>query len=219
KKTGARLNIFHISSEKEISLLSTENLEDKKITAEVCVHHLFFNNNDYESKGSRIKWNPSVKYESDRLALIQALKDGKIDIVATDHAPHSLEEKSRKYTSCPSGAPMVQHSLQVMLELAQKGYFGIEDVVKWMCHNPARLYQIDRRGYIKPGYYADLVLVDTNSKYTVSPENILYKCKWSPLEGHTFNSKIITTFVNGNIVFNNGKIFENHNSMKLKFNR
>jgi dihydroorotase len=219
RQTGARLHVFHVSSEKEVSLFSDLPLSDKKITAEVCVHHLFFNNADYDRLGTRIKWNPSVKYESDRLALIQALKDGKIDVVATDHAPHSIEEKNAPYTRCPSGAPMVQHSLQVMLELARRGYFGIADIVKWMCHNPAQLYRIDRRGFIRRGYYADLVLVDLSGKYEVTKDNILYKCKWSPLEGFVFNSRIKTTFVNGKIVFNDGKIVENHSAMKLKFNR
>ena len=220
ERTGAHLHIFHISTEKELALLSDKPLEDKKITAEVCVHHLFFNSNDYKRLGARIKWNPSVKYESDRLALIQALKDGKIDVVATDHAPHAWEEKCAPYTKCPSGAPMVQHSLQVMIELAKRGYFGIEDIVKWMSHNPARLYKIDRRGYIRKGYFADLVLVDLNANYTITQDNILYKCKWSPLEGYTFNSKIVSTFVNGKTVFDNGKIIEgNKSSMKLKFNR
>lgn len=220
KRTGAHLHIFHISTEKELSLLFSKPLEDKKITAEVCVHHLFFNSDDYKKLGARIKWNPSVKYESDRQALIQALKDGKIDVVATDHAPHTWEEKCAPYTKCPSGAPMVQHSLQVMIELAKQGNFGIEDVVKWMCHNPARLYKIDRRGYIRKGYFADLILVDMNAKYEVSKNNILYKCKWSPLEGYTLNSKIVSTFVNGKLAFNNGKIIEeNKTARKLKFNR
>ena len=220
KRTGAHLHIFHISTEKELSLLSNKSLEDKKLTAEVCVHHLFFNSDDYKKLGARIKWNPAVKYESDRQALIQALKDGKIDVVATDHAPHTWEEKCAPYTKCPSGAPMVQHSLQVMIELAKQGNFGIEDVVKWMCHNPAKLYKIDRRGYIRKGYFADLVLVDMNAKYEVSKDNILYKCKWSPLEGYTLNSKIVSTFVNGKLAFNNGKIIEeNKTARKLKFNR
>ncbi len=220
KRTGAHLHIFHISTEKELALLSDKPLEDKKITAEVCVHHLFFNSDDYPKLGARIKWNPAVKYESDRLALIQALKDGKIDVVATDHAPHTWEEKCAPYTKCPSGAPMVQHSLQVMIELAKRGYFSIEDIAKWMCHNPARLYKIDRRGFIRKGYFADLVLVDLNTTYTVNKDNLLYKCKWSPLEGYTLNSKIMTTFVNGKTVFDNGKIIEeNKSSMKLKFNR
>ena len=220
KRTGAHLHIFHISTEKELSLLSNKSLEDKKLTAEVCVHHLFFNSDDYKKLGARIKWNPAVKYESDRQALIQALKEGKIDVVATDHAPHTWEEKCAPYTKCPSGAPMVQHSLQVMIELAKQGNFGIEDVVKWMCHNPARLYKIDRRGFIRKGYFADFVLVDLDAKYKVTKDNIMYKCKWSPLEGYTLNSKIVSTFVNGKLAFNNGKIIEeNKTARKLKFNR
>ena len=219
KRTGAHLHIFHISTEKEISLLSDKPLNEKQITAEVCVHHLFFNSDDYKRLGSRIKWNPAVKYESDRLALIQALKDGKIDVVATDHAPHTWEEKCAPYTKCPSGAPMVQHSLQVMIELAQRGYFEIEDIVKWMSHNPARLYHIDRRGFIRKGHFADLVLVDPNARYEVTKDNLMYKCKWSPLEGHAFNSKIVKTLVNGEIVFDNGKIINGKSAMKLKFNR
>lgn len=219
KRTNAHFHIFHISTEKEISLLCNNPIEEKNITAEVCVHHLFFNSNDYAKLGSRIKWNPAVKYESDRLALIQALKDGKIDVVATDHAPHSIEEKNNPYTKCPSGAPMVQHSLQVMIELSKQGYFGIEDIVKWMCHNPARLYNIDRRGYIREGYFADLVLVDLNAKYKITKDNLRYKCKWSPLEGYTMNSRIMTTFVNGSIVFDKDEIVENKAAMKLKFNR
>ena len=219
RQTSAHLHVFHVSTEKELSLFSDKPLSDKNITAEVCVHHLFFNNDDYKRLGARIKWNPSVKYESDRLALIQALKDGKIDVVATDHAPHTVEEKSAPYTRCPSGAPMVQHSLLVMMELARNGYFGVEDIVKWMCHNPAQLYRIDRRGFIREGYYADLVLVDAGAAYEVTKENLLYKCKWSPLEGFVFNSMVRTTFVNGKIVFNNGKIVDNRSAMKLKFNR
>lgn len=219
-RTGAHLHIFHISTEKELSLLTNKPLENKKITAEVCVHHLFFNSDDYKQLGARIKWNPAVKYESDRIALIQALKDGKIDVVATDHAPHTWEEKCAPYTKCPSGAPMVQHSLQVMIELSKRGYFGIEDVVKWMCHNPARLYKIDRRGFIRKGYFADFVLVDLEAKYEVTKDNIMYKCKWSPLEGYTLNSKVVSTFVNGKLAFDNGKIIEgNKSAMKLKFNR
>ncbi|MBO4615391.1 MAG: dihydroorotase [Bacteroidales bacterium] len=220
KRTGAHLHIFHISTEKELALLSDKPLEDKKLTAEVCVHHLFFNSDDYKQLGARIKWNPAVKYESDRLALIQALKDGKIDVVATDHAPHTWEEKCAPYTKCPSGAPMVQNSLQVMIELSKRGCFGIEDVVKWMCHNPARLYKIDRRGFIRKGYFADFVLVDLDAKYKVTKDNIMYKCKWSPLEGYTLNSKIVSTFINGKLAFDNGKIIEdNKSAMKLKFNR
>jgi len=219
EKTGGHLHVFHLSTEKELELLSSEPLNQKKVTAEVCVHHLWFNDNDYDKYGTKIKWNPAIKKESDRLALIQALKDGKIDIVATDHAPHTIEEKNNLYTKAPSGGPMVQHSLLVMLELAQQSYFTIEDVAKWMCHNPAELYKIDKRGYIKEGYYADLVLVDPNEKTTVDKNNILYKCGWSPLEGTSFKNKIHTTFVNGVITYQNGKIFESNSAMKLIFCR
>ncbi|MBN2778542.1 MAG: dihydroorotase [Bacteroidales bacterium] len=220
KKTGGKLHIFHLSTAKELELLSDLPINEKNITSEVCVHHLWFNDNDYEKYGTKIKWNPSIKKESDRLALIQALKDGKIDIVATDHAPHTKEEKENNYTKAPSGGPMVQHSLQVMLELSKQGYFSPEDVVKWMCHNPAKLYKIDGRGYIRENYFADLVLVDPNTDEIVTQDNIFYKCRWSPLEGTKLSHQIKTTFVNGKIVFNNGKIFDNIAAgKKLKFNR
>ena len=219
KETGGRLHVFHLSTEKELSLFSNKPLAEKKITAEVCVHHLWFNDTDYEKYGTKIKWNPAIKKESDRLALIQALKDGKIDIVATDHAPHTIEEKDNIYTNAPSGGPMVQHSLLVMLELAKQNYFLAVDVVKWMCHNPAELYKIGLRGYIRENYFADLVLVNPNTETLVKKENLLYKCGWSPLEGTKFSNKIHTTFVNGKIVFDNGKIIENEAGKKLKFNR
>ena len=220
KKTGGELHIFHLSTAKELELLSDLPINEKNITSEVCVHHLWFNDNDYEKYGTKIKWNPSIKKESDRLALIQALKDGKIDIVATDHAPHTKEEKENNYTKAPSGGPMVQHSLQVMLELSKQSYFSPEDVVKWMCHNPAKLYKIDGRGYIRENYFADLVLVDPNTDEIVTQDNIFYKCRWSPLEGTKLSYQIKTTIVNGKIVFNNGKIFDNIAAgKKLKFNR
>lgn len=220
QKTGGKLHIFHLSTAKELELLSDLPINEKNITSEVCVHHLWFSDNDYEKYGTKIKWNPAIKKESNRIALINALKDGKIDIVATDHAPHTKEEKENIYTKAPSGGPMVQHSLQVMLELSKQGYFSPEDVVKWMCHNPAKLYKIDGRGYIRENYFADLVLVDPNTSETVNQDNILYKCKWSPLEGTILSHQIKTTFVNGKIVFNNGKIFDaNAAGKKLKFNR
>ena len=219
KETGGYLHIFHISTQKELELLSDIPLEAKKISAEVCVHHLWFNDTQYDKLGTKIKWNPAIKKETDRLALIQALKDGKIDIVATDHAPHRIEEKENVYTKAPSGGPMVQHSLLVMLELANQGCFSEEEVVKWMCHNPAKLYKIDLRGFIKENYYADLVIVDPSDKITVSKNNILYKCGWSPLEGTTFHNKVLTTFVNGKLVFDKGKIVENNSAMQLKFSR
>lgn len=217
-KTGARLHLFHLSTAAETELLSTNKLQDKQITAEVCVHHLWFNEDDYEKLGAKIKWNPAIKSESDRLALIEALKNGRIDVVATDHAPHTLDEKNNPYPKCPSGAPMVQHSLNVMLELAEHGNFNVEEVVKWMCHNPAELFKIDRRGFIKENYYADLVLVSLNEQTFVKKENLFYKCGWSPLEGDSFYSRIITTFVNGRIVYHNGKIIDKKAAKQLKFN-
>lgn len=219
KKTNGHLHIFHLSTEKELGLLSSAPLKSKNITAEVCVHHLWFNNNDYDEYGASIKWNPAIKKETDRIALINALKDGKIDIVATDHAPHTRAEKENPYTSCPSGGPLVQHSLLAMLELSGKGYFEVENIPKWMSHNPAELYQIDLRGYIREGYFADLVLIDPNEKTLVSKDNIFYKCKWSPFEETEFNFKIKTTFVNGEIVFDNDNIINKHAAMPLKFNR
>lgn len=217
EKTGGRLHVFHLSTAIEIDLFSDKPLVEKKITGEVCVHHLWFNDAAYKEKGNLIKWNPAVKSEADRLALIQALKDGKIDIVATDHAPHLYEEKMQVYTKAPSGGPMVQHSLIVMLELVAQGFFSIADVVKWMCHNPAILFGIEKRGFIRTGYYADLVLVDPKKQTKVDKSSLMYKCKWSPLEGETFSNSVVKTFVNGKIVFDNGKIIAEKAAMKIKF--
>lgn len=219
KQTNGKLHIFHLSTEKELELLSDKPIKEKNITAEVCVHHLWFNNTDYDKFGTKIKWNPAVKKESDRLALIEALKSGKIDVVATDHAPHTEQEKDNIYTKAPSGGPLVQHSLLAMLELANQEYFSREDVIKWMCHNPAELFQIENRGFIKEGYCADLVLIDTNEKTKVTKDSLHYKCGWSPFEGTTFNNKIVATFVNGNKVYENGKIIDVKAGEKLKFNR
>jgi dihydroorotase len=219
KKTGGKLHVFHLSTEKELSLFTNQALKEKRITAEVCVHHLWFNDTYYDKLGNKLKWNPAVKKESDRLALIQALKDGKVDIVATDHAPHTEEEKSQVYTKAPSGGPMIQHSLLVMLELASQGYFKPEDVVKWMCHNPAELFEIDSRGFVREGFYADLVLVDPYLKTNVTKDSLLYKCKWSPLEGTVFSCSVNRTFVNGEIVYENGRIIDTDAAEKLKFNR
>jgi len=220
KKTGARLHIYHLSTAKETELFRNDiPLKEKKITAEVCVHHLHFTNEDYETKGSLIKWNPSVKTEKDKNGLWEALLDDRIDVIATDHAPHTLEEKSQKYLKCPSGAPLVQHSLQVMLEYYKKGEISLEKIVEKMCHNPAILFEIEKRGFVKEGYKADLVLVDLEQNYTVSKENILYKCGWSPLENETFHSKITHTFVNGNLVFENGKFSEQKFGERLMFER
>ena len=220
KKTGARLHIFHVSTAKETELFQNNiPLKDKKNTAEVCVHHLTFTNEDYETKGTRIKWNPAVKTEKDKVGLWEALLDDRIDIVATDHAPHTWQEKQNVYTKAPSGAPLVQHSLVAMIEHFKKGKISLEKIVEKMCHNPAILFQIEKRGFVKEGFKADLVLVDLDDEFTVSKENILYKCGWSPLEGTTFHSKITHTFVNGNLVFENGKVSEEKFGERLLFER
>ncbi len=220
KKTGARLHVFHLSTGKETDLFSNKiPLKDKKITAEVCVHHLWFSNEDYKLKGSLIKWNPAVKTKKDRSKLWKALLDDRIDVIATDHAPHTLEEKNNVYTKAPSGGPLVQHALVAMLEMYHRGQISIEKIVQKMCHNPAVLFQIEKRGYIKKGYFADLVLVDLNKPWTVKKENILYKCGWSPFEGTTFKSRVTHTFVNGTLAFENFKFNEVKASKQLTFIR
>ena len=220
RKTGARLHIYHLSTAKETELFRNDiPLKEKKITAEVCVHHLHFTNKDYETKGSLIKWNPAVKTETDKNGLWEALLDDRIDVIATDHAPHTLEEKSNKYLKCPSGAPLVQHSLQVMLEYYRNGKISLEKIVEKMCHNPAILFEIEKRGFVKEGYKADLVLVDLNKKYTVSKENILYKCGWSPLENETFHSEITHTFINGNLAYEKGRFSDEKFGERLLFER
>lgn len=220
KKTGARLHIYHLSTAKETELFQNDiPLKDKKITAEVCVHHLHFTDQDYETRGSLIKWNPAVKTQTDKDGLWKALLDDRIDVIATDHAPHTLEEKDNPYTKCPSGAPLVQHSLVTMLEYFKKGKISVEKIVEKMCHNPAILFEIEKRGFIREGYKADLVLVDLQSPWQVSSENILSKCGWSPLEGTTFHSKVTHTFVNGNLVYENGKISEEKSAERLLFER
>ncbi len=220
KKTGARLHIYHLSTAKETELFRNDiPLKEKKITAEVCVHHLHFTNKDYETKGSLIKWNPAVKTEKDKNGLWEALLDDRIDVIATDHAPHTLEEKSNKYLKCPSGAPLVQHSLNVMLEYYKKGKISLEKIVEKMCHNPAILFEIEKRGFIKEGYKADLVLVDLNKKYTISKENILYKCGWSPLENEIFHSEVTHTFINGNLAYENGRFSDEKFGERLLFER
>lgn len=218
EKTGARLHVFHLSTAKELELFRNDiPLKDKKITAEVCVHHLTFTNEDYETKGSLIKWNPAVKTQHDKDGLWEALLDDRIDVIATDHAPHTWEEKQNVYTKCPSGAPLVQHSLVVMLENYKNGKISLERIVEKMAHNPAILFRIEKRGFIKEGYKADLVLVDLNQNWTVEKENILYKCGWSPLEGMNFHSKVTHTFVNGNLVYENGTINEQKFGERLLF--
>ncbi len=220
KKTGARLHIYHLSTAKEMELFRNDiPLKDKKITAEVCVHHLWFTDKDYETKGSLIKWNPAVKTFEDKEALWKALQDGRIDVVATDHAPHTLEEKDNVYTKCPSGAPLVQHSLVAMLEMHARRRITMEKIVQKMCHNPAIIFEIEKRGFIREGYKADLVLVDLDDKWTVSKENVLYKCGWSPLEGTEFSAKVTHTFVSGHLAYENGRISEEKRGERLLFER
>lgn len=207
-KYGARLHILHLSTEREISLFDVKPLTEKKITGEVCVHHLWFSDEDYEKYGNRIKWNPAVKTKEDRDALLQGLLKGKLDVIATDHAPHLLEEKTGGCLQAASGGPLVQHSLQMMLEMSKQGKISKEEVVNKMCHAPATLFRINKRGYIREGYFADLVLVNPNKDYTITQENNLYKCKWSPLENETVSTSIEKTFLNGQIAFENGQVNE-----------
>ena len=218
-KHNARLHILHLSTEAETHLFQNNiPLEEKKITTEVSIHHLWFSDKDYKRLGTLIKWNPAIKTEKDKIGLLKALLDDRIDIVTTDHAPHTLEEKQKPYLQSMSGAPMVQHSLNVMFELYKQGLIPLEKIAEKMCHNVAKLYRIEKRGFIREGYFADLVLVDLNSSWTVNKENILYKCGWSPLEGQTFHSKITHTFVNGNLVYENEGFYEFIPGQRLKFN-
>ena len=220
KKTGARLHVFHLSTAKDTKLFSNKKpLKDKKITAEVCVHHLWFNEDDYKTKGTHIKWNPAVKTEDDRQGLWKALLDDRIDVIATDHAPHTLEEKDNVYTKAPSGGPLVQHALPAMMQAYRNEQISMEKIVEKMCHNPAILFRIEKRGYIRPGYYADLVLVDPSTPWTVNKDNILYKCGWSPFEGTTFYSKVTHTFVNGNLIYKNGTFNDTIKGKRLTFDR
>ncbi|MDC8002785.1 dihydroorotase [Aureisphaera galaxeae] len=220
KKTGARLHVFHLSTEKETHLFSNKiPLSEKKITAEVCIHHLWFTNEDYAEKGTKIKWNPAVKTQKDRDGLWKALLDDRIDVIATDHAPHTLEEKDNVYTKAPSGGPLVQHALEALFEMHHKGRISVEKIVEKTAHNPAILFQVKDRGYIRVGYKADLVLIDPNAPWRVSKENIAYKCGWSPFEGTTFTSRVMYTLVNGVIAFENGKFPNRSNGERLTFDR
>ncbi|AOW21030.1 dihydroorotase [Urechidicola croceus] len=220
KKTGARLHVFHLSTAKETELFTNKiPLEEKKITAEVCIHHLWFTDDDYDKKGTLIKWNPAVKTLKDREGLWKALLDDRIDVIATDHAPHTIKEKNNVYTKAPSGGPLVQHALVAMMKKHKEGKISIEKIVEKMCHNPAKLFKIEKRGFIKVGYYADLVMIDPSSPWTVNKDNILYKCGWSPFEGTTFHSKITRTFVNGNLIYNHGKFNDKIKGQRLQFNR
>jgi dihydroorotase len=215
RKKGARLHVYHLSTEKETALFDKGPIEGKKITAEACVHHLWFTDNDYAAKGSLIKWNPAVKTEKDRAGLWKALLDDRIDVIATDHAPHLLEEKMQPYEKAPSGGPLVQHFLPAMLEFVRQDKIKIEWLVQRICHNPATLFRIQERGYIRPGYYADLVLVEPSAPWTVTSENTLYKCGWSPFEGTSFKSRVDKTLVNGRVVYDKGRFEKSPMGMRL----
>lgn len=220
KKTGARLHVFHLSTAREMDLFINDiPLKDKKITAEVCLHHLWFSDRDYETLGTHIKWNPAVKKASDRDALWAALLDDRIDVIATDHAPHTLEEKDQGYLKAPSGGPLVQHALPAMMEKVLEGKIGLETLITKMCHNPAILFDLEDRGYLREGYYADLTAVDTDDPWKVGKENILYKCGWSPFEGTGFRSRVTHTFVNGHLAYANGDFSEERHAKRLTFNR
>ena len=220
KKTGARLHVFHISTAKELDLFTNKiPLEEKQITAEVCIHHLWFSDEDYATKGNLIKWNPAVKSADDRKALWKALLDDRIDVIATDHAPHTLEEKSQNYLNAPSGGPLVQHAVVAMFEAFHQGKITVEKIVEKMAHNPAIIFKIEKRGFIKVGYYADLVIIDPAKPWSVNKDNILYKCGWSPFEGSNFKSRISHTFVNGQLVYENAKVKEIKAGKRLLFNR
>lgn len=217
KKHGTRLHILHISTAKEIDLFDANiPLIDKKITAEACTHHLWFSDADYDAKGTRIKWNPAVKYASDREAVRNAVNNNQIDVLATDHAPHTIEEKNNNYFNAPSGGPLVQHTLSALFELSEQGVFTKEKIIEKACHNVATLFRIGDRGYIREGYKADLVLVK-KEPYTVAPENILYKCGWSPFEGQKFQYQVAKTFVNGNLVYSDGKVNDAVKGERLAF--
>lgn len=219
EKYNSRLHVLHISTEKELSLFSSSKpLKSKKITSEVCVHHLWFENSDYDKLGWRIKWNPAVKSKKDREALREALRNNVLDVVATDHAPHTLEEKQQGYFISPSGGPLIQHSLIAMLEMVDQGVFTKEMVVEKMCHAPATLFRIEKRGFIREGYFADLVIVDPKAPQTIVDSEVLYKCKWSPFSGTTLQNSVTHTWVNGQLVFENGTIHEGIKGQRLSFN-
>ena len=220
KRTGARLHVFHLSTAKELDLFTNKiPLEEKQITAEVCIHHLWFSDEDYATKGNLIKWNPAVKSSDDRKALWEALLDDRIDVIATDHAPHTLEEKQQVYTKAPSGGPLVQHAVVAMFEANHQGKISVEKIVEKMCHNPAKIFKIEKRGFIKVGFYADLVIVNPGLPWSVKKENILAKCGWSPFEGYTFKSRITHTFVNGELVYQNFKVKDVPVGKRLLFDR
>lgn len=220
KKHNTRLHILHISTEKETHLFDNKTpLKDKRITAEACIHHLWFSDEDYDTKGNFIKWNPAVKTAADRDGILKAVLDGNIDVIATDHAPHTIEEKSQSYLKAPSGGPLVQHALPAMLELYHYGKITLEQIAEKMAHNVAICFQVEKRGYVREGYWADLALVNLNDPWNVNKSNILYKCQWSPFEGSTFRSKIIHTLVSGNLAYSNGSLIECKTGKRLTFNR
>ena len=219
KKHDTRLHILHISTAKELALFEAKPLEEKRITSEACIHHLWFTEEDYDQKGTRIKWNPAVKKRTDRDAIRAAVNDGRIDVIATDHAPHTIAEKNNTYLKAPSGGPLVQHAVPAMMDMVKQGIFSLELMVEKMCHAPARMFQIDRRGYLREGYFADIILVDPSLSWTVSQKNIAYKCGWSPFEGHEFSSMVVSTLVNGELVWHSGKLNTNLRGARLSFNR
>ena len=206
RKYDANLHVFHLSTEKEMELFTAGDVDQKKITAEVCVHHLYFNDNDYDQLGNLIKCNPSIKEESDRQALINAVNEDKIDIIATDHAPHTWDEKNMKYVDAPAGLPLIQHSLQILLDFYHDGIFSLEQIVRKTSHNIATRFQVKDRGFIREGYYADIAIIDIDKPYTVDDSNILYKCKWSPFNNKIFKSSIFMTIINGHIAFKDGEV-------------
>ena len=220
KKYNNRLHLFHISTLAEANLFNNKlPIREKRITAEACIHHLWFSDKDYEKHGAKIKWNPAIKTKEDQYGLLTALLENKLDIIATDHAPHTIDEKTGNYFKALSGGPLVQHALPVMLELHSQGKISLEKIVEKMCHHVAEIYRIKERGYIREGYFADLVLVDMNNLWTVNTENTLYKCKWSPFDNQLFRNKIVKTFVNGYLVYNNGIITETNKGMRMKFSK
>ena len=219
KKHNTRLHILHISTAREVALFDNLiPLSDKRITSEACIHHLWFDDTDYEKKGSLIKWNPAIKTQKDKESILSAVLENKIDIIATDHAPHTIEEKQNKYFNCPSGGPMVQHALVAMLEMYSQGKITLEKVIEKMCHAPADCFHVENRGYIRRGYWADLVIADLNSPWTVNKSNILSKCGWSSFEGQTFHSKVTHTFVNGHLAYKNGSFDESVKGQRVLFN-
>jgi dihydroorotase len=220
KKHNTRLHILHISTERETHLFANDiPLANKRITAEACIHHLWFTNADYEEKGNFIKWNPAIKTEADRDGILKAVLDGNIDIIATDHAPHTIEEKALPYLKAPSGGPLVQHALTAMLELYHHGKITLEQIAEKMAHNVATIFQIEKRGFIREGYHADLVLVNLNNAWQINKSNILSKCGWSPFEGSTFKSKVVSTIVSGNLVYENGAFASEKSGQRMTFAR